>query len=264
MARATALTLLGRALLATALPGAAVSAQAPVAAAIVRGDELHAVMKPEEALTIFEEVLFDAPHDYDVLWRAARESAALGTLASDGRVSKGRYRQAETYARLAVSARRERPEGHYWLAVALLRQTAAASPQAQVSLLGEVRREAKAVLALEPDHPGALDVLGAWNAQVMRMSGPTSMVAKNLLAGDALKSASWDEAERLLSRAAELEPACLAHHFELARVYMDTGQPEPARRHLQTILSRPATEVVDPVLKDQARALLMTLQSGTG
>ena len=91
MVRTMALTLLGAALWAPAVPAGAQTGHGTSAAAIARGDELHAVMRPGEALMIFEEVLFDAPRSYELLWRAARESAVLGMLATDDRTRKGRF-----------------------------------------------------------------------------------------------------------------------------------------------------------------------------
>ena len=223
------------------------------------GDALHAELNARDALMVFEELLFDTPRSYDLLWRAARESVNLGILADEGRERKGRFRQAETYGRLAVTADPAGVAGHYWLAVALVRQALLSNPREKANLSDEILREGQAVLALEPNHPGALHVVGQWHAEMMRLTGVAHFMAVKVLGGDGLRDASWEKAEALLSRAAELEPAVLSHYLELARVYADTERTHQALTALQEVLARPALEPADLQFKKEAEALLATL-----
>jgi tetratricopeptide (TPR) repeat protein len=263
MVRVVTLALLTAALWATAEVASAQLSRTDTEAVVVRGDQLHAAMQPGEALTILEEVLFDDPRNYAVLWRAARESSVLGVAAQDDRIRMGRFKQAEAYARLAVGSDEDGIEGHYWLCVALAGVADVSAPQARLPLLEEARDQASLVLGLDPNHPGGHAAMGNWHASVMRMSGLASLVARNVLGGDAVRDASWDDAERLLARAVELDPNNLTYRLSLAFVYRDTERPDRARAQLQEVLARPVAGPLDQRAKDQARTLLIAMRDGT-
>ncbi len=263
MVRAVTLALLIVVLSAPAGVASAQVSRTGTEAAVVRGDQLHAAMRPGEALTIFEEVLFDDPRNYAVLWRAARESSALGVAAPDDRIRVGRFKQAEAYARLAVGSEPASIEGHYWLCFALSGVAGVSAPQARLPLLEEAREQASLVLELDPEHAGGHAAMGDWHASVMRLSGLATLVARNVLGGDAVRDASWDEAERHLVRAVELAPDDLTYRLSLAFVYRDTERPERARAQLQEVLARPVAGPMDQHAKDQARTLLIAMRDGT-
>lgn len=225
---------------------------------IREGDRLHEQFRPLEALSAFEEILEGEPDLHDALWRAARETVSLGMLAMDPERSREWYREGEGYARRAVEVAPDRPEGHEWLAIALGRRSLEEGPRERVQMAEEIREAALAILALDPDNPGGLHVLGRWNAEIMRLGGVTRFMARRLLGGESFDEASWDEAQRLLERATALAPERLIHHFDLALIYLDRDDEERARTALREVMERPAIDPVDPLLKQQAVELLQT------
>lgn len=222
------------------------------------GDMLHEQFRPLEALSTFQGILEAEPDRHDALWRAARETVSLGMLAMDSQRAREWYREGEAYARRAVAADPSRPEGHEWLAIALGRRSLEEGPRDRVQMAEEIRAAALAILAIDPDNPGGLHVLGRWNAEIMRLGGVTRFMARRLLGGDSFDQASWDEAQRLLEQATSLAPERLIHHFDLARIYLDRDDPERARASLREVMERPAIDPVDPLLKQQAMELLQT------
>lgn len=224
-----------------------------------RGDELHARMRPGEALAVFERLLESDSTDYAVLWRAARESVSLGMLADGGESAATCYRKAERYARRAVGANPDDPQGHHWLAVALGRQALDAGIRARIHLSAEIRKEAEAALALDSLHAGANHVLGQWHAEVMRQSGVGRFLARSLLGAEGFEDASWEAARRHLERAVRFAPGMLIHRLELARLYMELDQVAKARAELRQVVELPAVEPIDGRLKEEARALLERL-----
>lgn len=222
------------------------------------GDALHEQFRPLEALAEFQAILVGEPHRHDALWRAARESVTLGMLALDPDRAREWYREGEEYARGAMAADANRPEGHEWLAIALGRRALEEGPRGRVQMAEEIRAAAGAILAMDPDNPGGLHVLGRWNAEIMRLRGVTRFMARRLLGGKSFDEASWDEAQRLLERATTLAPQRLIHHFDLALIYLDRDDPERARAALREVMERPAIDPVDPLLKQQAVELLQT------
>ncbi|MBW3534331.1 MAG: hypothetical protein KY453_03785 [Gemmatimonadetes bacterium] len=231
----------------------------PAAKAVLKGDDLHARHRPREALDTFQELLDEDPTHYGALWRASREAVSLGILTRDEEARQTWYRNAEGFAARAVDARPEGIEGHHWLSVALSRRAGDEGPRTRIQLAQRVREEALFVLERDSLHAGAHEVLGQWHAEVMRLNGITRFLARKLLGAGTFEEASWAEGERHLRRAVELSPEVLMHRLVLARLLVDRGEVEEARRHLREVLERPALDPVDPVLKQEAQELLRNL-----
>jgi hypothetical protein len=143
-------------------------------------------------------------------------------------------------------------EAHFHLARAVGRVALSHGPKDRVRYGKEVREIALEALRLDPDHPGALHVMGMWHAEVRRLPGLARFFAKSFLGGQIFGSAKWDEAVRMLSRAVEVDPQRLAHHLDLARIYRDIDQPEQARVHYQHVIEGTATDYNDPRYKQEA------------
>jgi Flp pilus assembly protein TadD len=115
------------------------------------------------------------------------------------------------------------------------------------------------VLALDPSHPGAQYLLGRLNAAVMRMSSVSRFVATRFLGGSALSGVSWEEARRLLESAAEGDPCLVDAEYELARLYVDRGEPARAIEPLERMLQLRATDPHRRAVMDKGLALLESI-----
>ena len=240
------------------LPWASLTAQATDH--LTRGDEAYAALRPVEALAHYEAAIAQDSGSYDALWKASRSTADLAEYEPDKAKRAEMYRRAERLARLAVAANPNHAEAHFHLARALGRVALSQGPKDRVKYGKAVRDEALAALRLEPDHPGALHVMGMWHAEVRRLPGIARFFAKSFLGGQVLGSARWEEAVRLLSRAVEVDPQRLAHHLDLARIYRDIDQPEPARLHYQHVIDGAPTDYNDEHYKREAAEELARLK----
>ena len=124
-----------------------------------------------------------------------------------------------------------------------------------------IREEDLKALTLNPDHDGAHHVLGAWNAEVKRLSGATKFFAKTLFGAGFLNAASWDSATRHLERAVELNPRYIYHRLELAEVYVDLNRHADAVRQLEAIQPLSDNDVLDQDHRRRAAELLKQLQA---
>ncbi len=237
---------------------------APVAAQIndhlVRGDEAYVALRPGEALAHYEEALAQDSTAYDALWKASRSLADLAEYEPDKAKRADMYRKAEQLARRAVAVHPGDAEAHFHLARALGRVALSHGPRDRVKYGKAVREHALEALRLDPDHPGALHVMGMWHAEVRRLPGIARFFAKSFLGGQILGSARWDEAVRLLAKAVEVDPQRLAHHLDLARIYRDIGQAEQARVHYQHVIDGAVTDYNDPQYKREAAEELSRLK----
>ena len=239
---------------ATALAAQAVTAQT-AREHVAIGDSLHTAMNPAEALKHYEAALVVDPKDYDALTRASREAVDLGEFA-DKKDKTQLYRTGELYARRAVEVNPQGAEGHFFLARALGRTAQSLGPRDRVKYAKDVRAQAMDALKIDPKHPGALHVMGMWNAEVMRLSGPTRWFAKNLLGGQVFGSANWDNAVRYMEQAVAVEPNRISHRIDLAKIYLDTNNKARAREEFETVLREPAADYNDRFYKQDAEAQL--------
>ncbi len=225
----------------------------------VRIDEWHLRLNPEAELNLADSLLSEDATNYEYLWRAARAAVSLGMLATVPRDARTYFDRAEAYARDAADVDPNGIMGNHFVAVSLGQQALSEGIQTRISLAEEVRDRAETVLALDSTFAGAYHVLGKWHAEVKRLGFVSGFVARTVLGGDRFDEASWEEAERLMRRAAELDPRGAMHHLELARILMDTDRPDEARRELSLVLDLEVREPIDPLHHQRAHELLRSL-----
>lgn len=244
----------------TALLAAPAGAQ-DVASLVARGDSAYAVFNAEEALTHYESALAIDSMSADALGKASRTAVDVGEALGDAARQKELYRKGERYARLAVRTDSASAENWFHLARALGRTALSVGVRDRVKYAVEIRRCAQNSLAINPDHAGALHVLGMWNAEVKRLSGFELFFARRFLGGGVLGQANWKDAVTYMERAVTMDPERIAHKLDLAGVYADTGEKDKARVTYQSVISSTArVDFNDPLYKKQAEDRLKKLR----
>lgn len=202
-----------------------------------------------------------APADTSYEWFVSAAQAAVdsGEFAPEERRTQ-LFRNAEHYARRAVAANPNDAEGHFELARAIGRNALSMGTRDRIKYAAEVREQALTALRSNPKHAGALHVLGVWNAEVMRLSGFSRMIAKNFLGGKVFGEANWDNAQKYLEDAVALEPNRIVHHLDLGAVYADRGEKAKAIEQYELIAKAPATDFNDAHYKEEAAQRLKKLR----
>jgi tetratricopeptide (TPR) repeat protein len=238
-----------------AAPAAAAMSAADHVAAGDRDYDRHAAAP---ALAHYEAALRTEPRRYDALWKASRAAVDLGE-ASSGDRQKQLYKLGESYARRAAEVDSRDAEAHFALARALGRIALSVGSRERVGFAKEIRAEALRALELNPAHPGALHVMGMWNAEVMRLNGFARMLAKNFLGGEVFGTASWAEAQRYLEEAVRVDPDHITHRLDLGLVYRDVDKKAKAREMLESVVRGRELEPNDPRYKREAAEALKKL-----
>jgi tetratricopeptide (TPR) repeat protein len=226
---------------------------------LAAGDRAHLALDATLALDHYERALAIDPRNYDALWKASRDAVDLGEMMTERRRRDEYYRRGEGYARRAVAVNPGDAEAHFHLARAIGLAALTLGVRERVKYATEVRSEALRALALDPRHPGALHVMGMWNAEVMRLSGFERSFARTFLGGRVFGSASWAEAIRYLEEAVAVDPERMTHHLDLARIYRDTGEKAKAREHYEAVLRGRVTELNDHRYLEMAERELASL-----
>jgi tetratricopeptide (TPR) repeat protein len=218
------------------------------------GDKEYVAMNASAALQHYEEAIKLDPNNYEALWKASRSDVDLGSYERNEEKRGLYYRNAELYARRAVAANAADAEGHFNLARALGKNALSQGPKARIKYAKEVRGQALECLKINPKQAGCLHVMGMWNAEVMRLSGFTRMMAKNFLGGQIFGSASWPEAKRYMEESVAAEPDRIIHHLDLGGVYRDMGDKAKARAEFEAVMKLPNRDYNDHQFKAEADA----------
>lgn len=228
--------------------------------AIAQGDRAAAELHPLAALSFYESAIALNPNSVVALARASKTAVDAGEQTNEKGPKMELFRKGERYARLALQHDSTDAELHFHLARALGRAALSVGVRDRVRYAVEIRAVTLAALARDPNHPGALHILGMWNAEVMRLNGVERFVAKNLLGGKVFGLASWHDAVENLEHAVRVDPTRLTHRLDLAKIYVDIGEKAKAREQLQRVLDGPAVDVNDPIYQREAQEVLRRLR----
>ena len=222
-------------------------------------------MHPEAALRHYQAALAIDSLSYEANWRAAR---AIGDIAKQiegnadslKRRRDSLYTVGRGYAERALRADSTQADGHYALAMILGRLSRTKGSKERVRYAKIIFDQATRAVEINPEHDNAHHVLGAWHAEVKRLSGIQRFFAKALFGGGFMSRANWDDAVRHLERAVAIAPQHIYHRLELAEVYADVGESSKAREQLTIIATLPLADVLDHEYKDDAANLLVHLR----
>lgn len=241
---------------------AAVVLLAPIAGAqtsaehVAMGDRETTAMNSPAALSHYERAVAADTANYEALWKASREAIGLGEFETDAAKRAALFKKGEEYARRAVAVNPNHAEGHFNLARALGRVALSLGTRDRIKYAGEVREHALRALELDPQHPGALHVMGVWNAEVMRLNAFSRAIAKSFLGGKVFGEANWANAVRYMEQAVAVDPERLTHHLDLGKIYADVNEKAKARASLERVINGTATEYNDRFYKAEAQKAL--------
>ena len=199
--------------------------------------------------------------DREASWRVARAALVLGLLARKEEEQNVWYRRAERHAARVVARDSSEVEGLFWLAAARGRLALQQGPRTTAELAQQVWDLSHRVLALEPGHAGAHNILGKLNHEVMSLSRLERFLARLVLGdNDVLRTASWEQAEHHHLSATARDPGVVLYHYDLAQTYLRQGKQAEAAAELRTVLALPARYPPDPMWQAQARRRLARLE----
>ena len=166
----------------------------------------------QKAAAIWQARIDRDPKDFEAAWKRARAGYWIGAHQTDQSERDRAYDLAMAAARVAIAARPNAPEGHFWLAANMGGYAEDHGIRGGLKYRGDIRASLEKTLALDPAFlQGSADrALGRWYYKVPGLFG-----------------GSKKKSEEHLRKALDLQPA--QHHLaHLSR--RDTRSPRSERR----------------------------------
>src|SRR5881397_3722478 len=232
-----------------------------VAEHIVLGDSAHAALVPAQALQHYRAALAADSTNYAALWRAGRELVDIakqvqGKDDSSKHLRDSLYIVARAYGDVVVWVNPTGADGHFTVGQALGRLSCTRGGKEWVRFAKIIYDEGMKAIEFDSTHDGAHHLIGAWHAEVKRLSGFQKFFAKALFGGGFLDKGNWEDAQKYLARAVALKPQNIFHRLELAEVYVDVGKYSKAREQLSALATLPIADVLDHTYQHNAAQLL--------
>jgi tetratricopeptide (TPR) repeat protein len=224
---------------------------------IAKGRVFEKKFEPNEALEAYLAAEKLEPQNPRILVLIARQ---YRYLMSDATTTEEKLRLgyiAEDYSKRAAAAGPHDSEAQLATAITLGKMAPYLPSKQQVAASPRIKESVDKALALDPRNDTAWHVLGRWN----RVLADTNAV-KRALAGifyGKLPKGSYEEAERDMRKAIELNPNRVMHYIELGRIYAQMGRKEDARFYINKGLGMPDGEKDDPETKQRGREALAKL-----
>ena len=209
------------------------------------------------AVSAYESLLQENPHNPEILWRLARVYVCMGEVAGE-KERKVLYNTAVSYARRCIQADSTRAEGHTWLAGALGYVALYGGLSEQVTLSHEVKSEVDHALAINPDDDIACSIKGSF----YRALGNVGWV-KRRIAGifvGSVPEGGYEESEAALKKAIAIAPGVMRHHYELAVLYLDWDRTAEAKKILEHAVTLPIQTAIDRPRLAKIKELLKYLE----
>jgi len=240
------------------------AAQTPLSLAWATGpvesaDALYFAGQPEEAFEVLRAHLAGSPDDYDALWRVVRSTLTLGNAAEGWLLQNSWLDTGMDFGDRAVSVYPGGVEGLYWRAAVTGRRALNAVAEYGAELAQRAYEDARMILAVDPGHGGAHNILGRLFFEIMSMSRIERFMGRTFVRTDVLRESSWEQAEIHLAAASEAWPDWVAFQYDLAQLYRKRGRKEEARAAYARVTHMAAVHPADAALQEDAARVLEEL-----
>jgi tetratricopeptide (TPR) repeat protein len=230
---------------------------------IRQGDEYYVQFNNTQALEEYLKAAKAEPENYEALWKTARayyDVADVMTPADSKAANEQRkiYSEAMSYARQAIQVDPKGTWGHFFLSAAWGRFVLTQGKKEQVNASKQIKVEIDKAIEADPNNDLAYHALALWNRRMAEIGGAQRFFG-GILFGSIPKG-SFEEAEKNLKKAIELNRNYTNHRLELGRTYLDMKKPDLAKQEFEKALELPVTTSKCPLYKKEAQAELDALK----
>jgi tetratricopeptide (TPR) repeat protein len=230
---------------------------------IQQGDEYYVQFDDAKALEEYLAAVKLEPGNYEALWKASRAYFDLGDLTDQTEAQweekqKKLYTEAKNYAEQAIKANPDDTWGHFFRSAAMGKYALMLGKKDQINMSKTIKAEIEKAIELDAANDLAYHALGRWHRRMAEIGGAQRFFG-GIIYGSIPKG-TFEESEKYLKQAAELNPDYTNHHLELGRTYLAMKKPDLATQEFQKVLELPDKTSKCPAYKKEAEAELAKLK----
>lgn len=228
---------------------------------VEQGDMLHLNFNNIEALEYYQKAYEINPNNFKIIKKLTITSNDCGEdkVEINEEIAKEYFALSVKYAEIAINKFPDEPEVYLLLGLSYGNSSRYAGGKKKIKLARDVEKNFKKMIELKPDFAPPYIGLGIYYREVAKLNFFLKLFAKSLLGG--LPDGSLEDSETMLIKAVEIAPDRVFTHYELAITYLDIGDTEKAKYHLEKVLELPETDHLDPLKKKTAKKILKDLKS---
>lgn len=185
-----------------------------------RAEQLLSNYKESEALRLFEQVIEQAPENYEALCKASILHSRIGERYSDETRKMQHFSKAKDYATKAYELQPENAESNYAMAVALGARAMVLGPKDRLAGIHQMKSFMDAALADNNEHAGAWHILGRWYYKMANLNFAEKAASK-MFFGGVCGDATNEKAAEAIEQAIVLEPDNIQYYYDLASIYKE-------------------------------------------
>lgn len=224
---------------------------------IRQGDAYYAQFNDAKALEEYKLAVQMDPTNYEALWKTARACFDLGELmepenASALQEQRKLFTDSATYAKQAVQANPNDTWGHFFLSAGLGKYALTQGKKEQINASKKIKAEIEKAIELDPANDSAYHALGLWHRRMAEIGGAQRFFG-GIIYGSIPKG-TFEESEKYLLKAVELNPNYTNHHLEMGRTYLSLKKYDLAKQEFQKVLELPDTSSKCSAYKKEAQA----------
>ena len=223
-----------------------------VSADLQTADSLYSEFQYEDAADLYRNLLNEDTIDAVLMLKLGRCLSDIAELQPEDK-QLVLYEEASRVLKDASGIDPDNAEIHFQIARTQGRISLFKGIWKSIGLAKEVRREADAALAINPEHDGALHILGRWHREA-------SNKPKIIRAPLGLGSANKEDAFKCFKRALEIKPGFINHHLELGKTYISVKKYPEARHQLYMAKTLEPLRPIDKKYIEEAKKLLVEIE----
>ncbi|MCX2739169.1 tetratricopeptide repeat protein [Pontibacter anaerobius] len=201
-----------------------------------RAEQLLSNYKESEALLLFEQVITEAPENYEALCKASILHSRIGDRFSDESRKMEHFAKGKEYAMKAYELNPAGAESNYAMAVALGAKAMVSGPKERLQGIHQMKSFMDAALADNREHAGTWHLLGRWYFKMANLNFAEKAASK-MLFGGVCGDATNGKAAEALEQAIAYEPNNISYYYDLACVYKEMKDSAACVNTLQKALT---------------------------
>ena len=223
------------------------------------GDFYHASFDNLNALLHYKKAYDLNPENFEIIRKIilAYNDCGEDFIEIDENRSREFFSNSVKYAEIAKEKFPNETDTYLLLGLSYGNLSRYTNGKRKLKLARNVETNFKKMVELRPDYAPPYIGLGIYYREVTKLNFFLKLVAKSLLGG--LPTGTLEDSKAMLEKALELAPGKVFTHYELAITYLDIGDIEKVRYHLEKVLDLPVTDHLDLMKKTVAVKILMDL-----